>query len=69
MNAPRRRGRPALVEGQQVERLSTALPPLAYAEVCRIATSEGVSVAAIVRAAVFNFLLNRHSSNSSLSCR
>ncbi len=51
-DATKRRGRPALVQGQKAECVQVRLPTALHDRACQIALREGVSVSAVVRVAL-----------------
>lgn len=52
MSPKRRLGRPALVAGQRGESLTAVVTREIYDEACRIALRRGITVSAVVRAAL-----------------
>jgi predicted HicB family RNase H-like nuclease len=56
VNTSKRRGRPALVEGEKAESVAVRMPASLHDRVSREAIRKGVSVSAVARAAIAQVL-------------
>lgn len=67
MTPRRRRGRPALVEGQRAEAVWTTVPPEVHAYLCGVARKRNVPLSAIIRIAVLRLIRDERATHPAIS--